>query len=109
MIAGILGVSHSRIAGRVAFPEAAAEGSSAAERARRQRLKGKPLSLGIEISLRLDEDAFSGGMAYLLASVLDRFFGAYVTINSFVQLVATSKQREVNWIWPARSGDRTLL
>jgi len=32
-----------------------------------------------------------------------------VSINSFTQLVATSKQREVNWKWPARSGDRTLL
>jgi type VI secretion system protein ImpG len=109
MIAGILGVSHSRIAGRVAFPDVGGEGSSAAERSRRQRLKGKPLSLGVQVALQLDEDAFSGGMAYLLASVLDRFFGGYVTINSFVQLVATSKQREVNWIWPARSGDRTLL
>jgi type VI secretion system protein ImpG len=109
MIEGILEVSHSRIAGRVAFPETNQESSSAADRARKQRLKGKPLSLGVEIALRFDEDAYSGGMAYLLASILDRFFGAYVIINSFSQLVATSKQREVNWKWPARSGDRTLL
>ena len=109
MIEGILEVSHARIAGRVTFPEPTDEGESSDERARKQKLKGKPLSLGVEIRLRFDEDAYSGGMAYLLATVLDRFLGAYVSINSFTQLVATSKQREVNWKWPARSGDRTLL
>jgi type VI secretion system protein ImpG len=109
MIEGILEVSHARIAGRVVFPESTDGGSSSEERMRKQRLKGKPLSFGIEIRLRFDEDAYSGGMAYILASVLDRFLGAYASINSFTQLVATSKQREVNWKWPARSGDRTLL
>ena len=109
MIEGILEVSHARIAGRVTFPEPTDEGESSDERARKQKLKGKPPSLGVEIRLRFDEDAYSGGMAYLLATVLDRFLGAYVSINSFTQLVATSKQREVNWKWPARSGDRTLL
>ena len=109
MIEGILEVSHARIAGRVTFPEPTDEVESSDERARKQKLKGKPLSLGVEIRLRFDEDAYSGGMAYLLATVLDRFLGAYVSINSFTQLVATSKQREVNWKWPARSGDRTLL
>jgi type VI secretion system protein ImpG len=109
MIEGILEVSHARIAGRVAFPEPPLEGDPAGERARKRKLRGKALSLGTEIRLHFDEDAFPGGMAYLLATVLDRFFGAYVSINSFTQLVATSKQREVNWKWPARSGERTLL
>ena len=109
MIEGILDVSHARIAGRVTFPESPAQSESAEESLRKQKLRGKPLSLGIEIRLRFDEDAYPGGMAYLLGSVLDRFLGAYVSINSFTQLVATSKQREVNWRWPARSGDRTLL
>lgn len=109
MIEGILEVSHARIAGRVTFPEPTDEGESSEERGRKQKLRGKPLSLGIEIRLRFDEDAYSGGMAYLLATVLDRFLGAYVSINSFTQLVATSKQREVNWKWPARSGDRSLV
>ncbi|HEU5118075.1 MAG TPA: type VI secretion system baseplate subunit TssF [Isosphaeraceae bacterium] len=45
-----------------------------------------------------------------MASVLERFLGAYVSINSFSQLVARSKQREGIWKqWPPRCGDRTLL
>jgi len=109
MIAGILKVSHARIAGRVAFPVTVSDRDGPGTRAPKDQLKGKPLSLGLKIQLRFDENAYSGAMAYVLASVLDRFFGAYVSINSFTQLVATSQQREGAWQWPTRSGDRTLV
>jgi type VI secretion system protein ImpG len=109
MIQGVLDVSHARIAGRVAHPDRGGEGDSAIARARRQRLLGKPLSLGLEIKVQFDEEAYPGAMAYLMATVLDRFLGAYVSINSFTQLVATSKQRQGAWRWPPRSGDRMLL
>ncbi|MDR3618409.1 MAG: type VI secretion system baseplate subunit TssF [Paludisphaera borealis] len=109
MIQGVLDVSHARIAARVAHPDRGAEGDPATARARRLRLLGKPLSLGLEIKVHFDEEAYPGAMAYLMATVLDRFLGAYVSINAFTQLVATSKQRQGAWRWPPRSGDRMLL
>jgi type VI secretion system protein ImpG len=65
--------------------------------------------LGLKIRLHFDENAYSGAMAFVMASVLDRFFGAYVSINAFTQLVATSQQREGAWQWPTRSGNRALI
>jgi type VI secretion system protein ImpG len=92
MIGGIEAVSCRRVPGRTG------------------NRPGNTLSLGVEVSVRFDEDAFAGANAFLLAAVLERFFGAYVNINSFTQMVATSKQREGTWKrWPPRCGDRTLL
>ena len=46
----------------------------------------------------------------VLASVLERFLGLYVSINSFSQLVARTRQREgILRRWPPRAGERTLL
>jgi type VI secretion system protein ImpG len=92
MIAGIMGVASRRVAGRTG-----------------NRL-GHTLSLGVEVEVRFDEDAFAGAGAFLMACVLERFLGAYVTINSFTRLKAVSKQRDGVWKqWPPRCGDRTLL
>jgi len=107
MIQGVLEVSHERVAARVAYPDP--EGDSAGPSARGRRLMGKPLSLGLEVRLVMDDDAFPGARAYLLAAVLDRFLGSYVGINGFTRLVATTKQRRGTWRWPARSGDRMLI
>lgn len=103
MIQGVLDVSHERVSARVAFPDGEGDGGA------RRRLMGKPLSLGLEVRLLLDDDAFPGARAYLLAAVLDRFLGGYVGINGFTRLVATTKQRRGTWRWPARSGDRMLI
>ena len=52
----------------------------------------------------------AGVVLFLMASVLERFLGLYVSINSFVRLVARSTRREgVLKRWPPRSGDKTLL
>ena len=92
MIDGVLDVSGRRVAGRSRSP------------------MGNPLCLGVEVDVRFDEEAFAGSGAFLMACVLERFLGEYVTINSFTQMVATSKQREGTWKrWPPRTGDRTLL
>lgn len=65
---------------------------------------------GVRINLQLDEDQFVGGGAYLFASVLERFLGGYVTMNSFSQLVASTKQRkEVMREWPPRAGQLVLI
>ena len=38
---------------------------------------------GLEATVKFNEDQFAGNSVYLLASVLERFFGMYVSINSF--------------------------
>jgi type VI secretion system protein ImpG len=65
----------------------------------------------VEIRLELDEERFSDRAAYLFCSVLDRFIGAWVNINSFTRLVSTSRERESRreqWTWPPRAGARVL-
>jgi type VI secretion system protein ImpG len=65
---------------------------------------------GTEIELLLDEDAFPGGGAFLMAAVLDRFFAQYATLNSFTETVLRSRQREEQWIrWPPRAGRKPLV
>jgi type VI secretion system protein ImpG len=48
---------------------------------------------GRQVELELDEQAFAGGSAYLFASVIERFLGLYVSVNSFTQLVARARTR----------------
>ncbi|MEX0731307.1 MAG: type VI secretion system baseplate subunit TssF [Aquisalimonadaceae bacterium] len=64
---------------------------------------------GLELSLRLDEDAFTGVGAFLMGAVLDRFFAKYVSINSFTRTVIESTQRGEIMQWPARAGLREAL
>jgi type VI secretion system protein ImpG len=65
---------------------------------------------GTEVRLELDEDGFVGGHPFLLASVLNRFFGLYAAVNSFTQLVLTSRQRHGVWkTWEPLAGDRAVL
>ena len=40
------------------------------------------------------EQQFVGGGAYLFAAVLERFLGQYVSMNSFCQLLARTRQRK---------------
>jgi type VI secretion system protein ImpG len=61
---------------------------------------------GTEIELILNEEKFSGGGHYLFASVLDRFFGLYASLNSFTQTVLRTQQQEQTICrWPPRSGE----
>jgi type VI secretion system protein ImpG len=65
---------------------------------------------GVEVTIELDEDDFVGSGVFLFASVLERFLGLYTSINSFVQLVAFTRQREeALHRWPPRAGDQILL
>ncbi len=65
---------------------------------------------GVDVELEFDEDVFVGSSAFLLASVLNRFFSLYCSINSFSQLTAYSAQRNGVWHrWPPRAGDQHLL
>jgi type VI secretion system protein ImpG len=65
---------------------------------------------GTRVSLELDEEQFVGGGVYLFSSVIERFLGSYVSMNSFSQLIATTVQRkEVMREWLPRAGRATLL
>ena len=65
---------------------------------------------GLETTVRLDEEQFVGGGVFLFASVLERFLGLYASLNSFNQLVATTKQREgVLKRFAPRAGEQVLL
>jgi len=70
---------------------------------------GVGFARGTRVQMEFDEEQFSGSGAYLFASVLEKFLGLYVSMNSFTQLEAKSRQRkELLGAWPPRAG-RTIL
>jgi len=65
---------------------------------------------GTEIMIEFDEEKYVGSSLFLFASVLERFLGLYTTLNSFTQLVATTRQRDKPIkLWPPRTGEQVLL
>ncbi len=71
---------------------------------------GTTFARGIRVELELDEDQFVGGGAFLFASVVERFLGLSASLNSFVQLVASTSQRKGNlYEWKPRAGRRILV
>ena len=65
---------------------------------------------GARVTLVFDESLYSGTTALLLASVLNRFFPLYASINSFTELVIRSIQREGVWKqWAPRAGTMELI
>jgi type VI secretion system protein ImpG len=64
---------------------------------------------GLEITLTVDEAPFGGAGGILLASVLDRFFAKYVSINAFTETVLRSPERGEVMRWPPRFGQRPVL
>ncbi len=71
---------------------------------------GQTFCRGVAITIEFDEDKYVGTGLYLFASVLERFLGQYVSVNSFSQLTAkTLQQKEALKTWNPRSGNRVLL
>ncbi|MGH7469930.1 MAG: type VI secretion system baseplate subunit TssF [Longimicrobiales bacterium] len=71
---------------------------------------GITFARGHRIEIDFDEDQFVGGSLYLLASVLERFLGMSVSLNSFSVLEARSlKRKEPIKAWPPRAGFKALL
>lgn len=65
---------------------------------------------GLDVEVEFDEDQFAGSGAYLLASVLERFFGLYSALNSFTRFTARSQQRRSPIRrWPPRIGEQKIL
>ena len=76
------------------------------------RVKGVPTGIcrGIEVTLELAEGLAATGDGYLLAAVLERFLGLYVSVNGFTRLTARFRSRpDALRRWPARAGTRVLL
>lgn len=71
---------------------------------------GVGFARGTRVEIEFDEEQFSGSGAYLFASVLEKFFGLYTSMNSFTQLVARSRQRkEALEEWAPRAGQSMLI
>jgi type VI secretion system protein ImpG len=71
---------------------------------------GITFARGTRVELELDENQFVGGGVYLFASVLEHFLAQYASLNSFSQLVATTRQRkEALREWPPRAGRKILM
>lgn len=65
---------------------------------------------GTEITLTFDEAQYVGSSAFMLASVLNRFFALYASTNSFTQLVIRRAGREGEWKrWLPMAGAGTVL
>lgn len=92
LIDGITGVSSRRVVGRTGSPTSSG------------------FCRGVEVTIEFDEQKYVGSGLFLFACVLERFLGLYVSINSFSQLVARTKQGE-GYLkkWPPRTGDQVLL
>ncbi|MGH7553994.1 MAG: type VI secretion system baseplate subunit TssF [Longimicrobiales bacterium] len=71
---------------------------------------GITFARGHRVEIDFDEEQFAGGGVYLLASVLERFLGLYVSMNSFCVLAARSLQRKsLMREWAPRAGRKALL
>lgn len=77
-------------------------------RANRDDWKG--FARGTEVTLTFDDTHYAGSSAFLLASVLSRFFGLHASTNSFTQLVMTrvAREGEPNR-WPPMAGGKAVL
>jgi type VI secretion system protein ImpG len=64
---------------------------------------------GLSITVMLDDGAFEGTGLLPLSAALERFFGRYVSLNSFTQLRVQSITRGEIKQWPVRIGSRHIL
>ncbi|MCO6051760.1 type VI secretion system baseplate subunit TssF [Mesorhizobium sp. RP14(2022)] len=74
------------------------------------RVSGGGMVPGTDVTLVFDPAQIDRGAAYLFASVLDRFFGLYTSINSFTRMTALMRgQDEPVARFPARIAERRLV
>lgn len=71
---------------------------------------GGGFTRGIEVTLDFDEEKYLGTGVFLFASVLERFLGLYVSVNSFSQLVGRLRGAPAPFKrWPPRPGELPLV
>ncbi|WP_339075276.1 type VI secretion system baseplate subunit TssF [Teredinibacter turnerae] len=65
---------------------------------------------GVEIEITLDSALLTGSSSYLYASVLEHFFAAYCSVNSFTRVLVKLKNRE-DYLkkCPPRAGQKVFL
>ncbi|MGI9036734.1 MAG: type VI secretion system baseplate subunit TssF, partial [Pyrinomonadaceae bacterium] len=74
------------------------------------RRTGAGFLRGMETTLEFDEKQFVGSGFSLFACVLEKFFGLYVSLNSFNQMVLKTRQREgIVKRFPPRTGEQVLI
>ena len=84
--------------------------SSARHFARLISENGITFARGTRVELEFDEDQFAGGGVFLFASVIERFLGEYVSLNSFSQLIgADAAEKGALKEWPPRAGQTILM
>ncbi len=75
-----------------------------------ERLFRGSLVRGVAIDVDLDEAGFAGdGDLFLFASVLERLFASYVSLNSFSRTTIIGITSKIKFAWPPRTGNQTLL
>ncbi|MAY74131.1 MAG: type VI secretion system baseplate subunit TssF [Phycisphaerae bacterium] len=64
---------------------------------------------GLRLDVEFEDANFEGAGCFLLGAVLERFFGRYVSINSFTETVIRTRERGEIMQWPTRIGRRHTL
>ncbi len=82
-----------------------------AQRSTRRLPFSGPLTFGcgVGIDIDVDENAFQGGSAFLLGSVLERLLARQAGINSFAETAMRSSTRGSIMRWPPRIGQAPLI
>ena len=71
---------------------------------------GISFASGTQVTLHLDEEQFVGNGVFLFSSVMEQFLALYASLNSFSQLVVTTKQRKEELrTWLPRAGRKILM
>ena len=68
------------------------------------------LCRGIEIEIELNDSQLSGSSSFLFATILERFFALYCSLNSFTRVLVKLKNKE-GYLkkCPPRAGEKILL
>lgn len=95
----------------VAHKEIGALVGSRIEPVTRRLPGGGPLvyGRGVQCTLTVDEDGFSGSSPYLLGLVLEHYLARHVAINTFTETRLESTQRGEVACWGVRSGTRGVV
>ena len=74
-----------------------------------RQARGNACLRGIEVTVALDEEAYSGTGIHIFAQMLDHLFGLHVHLNSYTQLVVVSHDSGKELLrCPPRNGALTL-
>lgn len=99
---------YASVPGHFLLRQAEGLNSVSAEQITRRVPGGGPLAFGRGVAVRLsmNDRAFDGGSPFLLASVLENYLAAHVSINSFVETQLELADRAESFQWPSRFGRR---